>query len=79
MGTKTKGLKLKAHRLTKISETDRKFMVSAINRAANDLKAVKRGDLSAMDSALTHLEMIERTVRSYKRSIISYKMPFGFR
>lgn len=70
----TKGLKLKAHRLTKISDIDRMFMAKAIDRAINSIKAFKNGDSSALDRALDSLQIVERCTRSYRSSIETYRL-----
>lgn len=73
MRKKTKGLQLKAHRLTKVSNADRALMLKATSNALISIKAFKRTqDAKCLDKAMDYLQMVNRCAKGYHLNVLSY-------
>jgi hypothetical protein len=73
MRKKSKGLQLKAHRLTKVSNADRELMLKATSKALISIKAFKRTqDAKCLDEAMESLQMVNRCAKGYHLNVLSY-------
>ncbi|HDP55271.1 MAG TPA: hypothetical protein ENN24_06290 [Bacteroidetes bacterium] len=75
MGQTTKGLKLKAYRLTKVSNADKTLMLRATSKALTNIKAFKSSQNAIhLDKAMEYLNMIVRCANGYHSKVHTYSM-----